>query len=386
MALRSFPPGGRILRGLPFVACLIAALAAGNAWAVATFQSVGLYQSFDQMTAWANNLAAANPDIVKLVQYGTTTQGRPLLALNITVNQQVNDPSKPEFLFAGGLHAREVIGSQSAYKLAEYLVNGYRSNNDPVFRNILSTRDVWIIPNQNPDGRAVVEAGYSTQRKNNHWYSGQPTAGYSYTRGVDLNRNYPHKWNLASASVLDETYRGPSVLSEPEASSLWALLHDQTRFSRLLAAIDIHSGAATILSPWTSPSDFAANPLPAATRAKFDSLAARMNQLTGYPTDRLGYDSYGTLTDSLYEEFGTYAFTEEVFSGPFTDYFTLFNPVDQSTRDATVDRAVSSAMFLLSDEAFAVPEPSILVLLLADGAALLACVARRRRRMGVGTG
>jgi carboxypeptidase T len=379
VTLRSFSQVGRILRAVPLAACLIVAVIAGKATAY-TFP-VGLYQSFSQMTTWATDLATTNPDIVNLVNYGTTTGGRPLLALNITVNPAANDPNKPEFLFAAGIHAREVIGSQSAYSLAEYLVKGYR-NNDATIRNILSTRDVWIIPNQNPDGRVVVEGGYSDQRKNDHWYSGQPTTGSNWMRGVDLNRNYPHKWILASSDLIDETYRGPSVLSEPEASGLWNLLHDKTRFSHLLAAIDIHSGAATILAPWTSPTDFNANPLPAADRAKFDSLAGRMSQLTGYSTARLSYDSYGTLTDSLYQEFGTYAVLEESYMGPSTDYFTLFNPTDQATRDATVNKVIASSMYLLSDEAFAVPEPSVVVLL-AGGAVLLLFVALRRRRIGV---
>lgn len=363
-----------MLRGLPFVVCLLVALVAGKA-AAYDFQGVGLYQSFDQMTVWATNLAAANPDIVNLVNYGTTTGGRPLLALNITVNPLAADTSKPEFLFAAGIHAREAIASESAYKLAEHLVAGYRSG-DAKFQNILSTRDVWIIPTQNPDGRVVFEGGYGSMRKNDHWYSGQPTVGPSYARGVDLNRNYPHKWNLASTSVNDETYRGPSVLSEPEAKGLWDLLHDKTRFSNLLSAVDIHSGAATILSPWTSPTEFAQYPLPADARAKFDFLAGRMRQATGYSTTRLGYNSYGTLTDSLYEEFGTYAFTEEVFIGS-GDTFAYFNPINAATRDATVNKAIASSMFLLSDEAFAVPEPSVVVLLLAGGAVLLVRAARK---------
>jgi len=362
------------VRKLLFVACLLNLLAATSGRAY-TFQSTGLYQSFDQMTAWAGDFRAANPDLVSVVQYGATDQGRPLLAIDITVDPLLHDPRKPEFLFAAGIHAREVIASQAAYKLAEHLIDGYRRGGDPVFQSILSTRDVWIIPDQNPDGRVVVEGGYSGQRKNVHWYPGQNT--YDYTCGVDLNRNYPHLWNMASADVLDETYRGPRVLSEPESQSLWTLLHDQSRFSHLLAAVDIHSGAATLLAPWTSPSDFAAHPLPASSRAKFASLADRMSQLTGFSTARLGYDSYGTLTDSLYEEFGTYAFTEETFNGPFTDYFAYFNPVDQATRDAAVDRVIASAMFLLSDEAFAVPEPSMLVLLVAGGVLMLAWVWRR---------
>jgi carboxypeptidase T len=363
------------MRKLLFTACLVALCGAGNLWAY-TFQSTGLYHSYNDLAAWAANLQAQNPNLVNVVQYGTTASGRPLLALDITVNPLVNDPNKPEFLFAAGIHAREVITSESARTLAETLVNGYRSA-DPLYVSMLSKRDVWIIPDQNPDGRMRVEAGYSDQRKNFHWYSGQNTN--DATCGVDLNRNYPHKWSLASSSLKDETYRGPSPLSEAESSSLWNLLHDQDRFSHLVAAIDFHSGAATILTPWTSQTDYNQNPLPAADRQKFDFLATRMQQITGYSTSRLGYDSWGTLTDSLYEEFHTYAVTEEVFGGPFYDYFTYFNPIDQPTRDATINKAVGSAMFMLSDEAFAVPEPSTFVLLVVAGMGALVCIWRRRR-------
>jgi len=367
------------MRKTLLVFCVFGRLLVGAAWA-ATFQSTGLYQSFDQLTTWAAGLETANPNLVNVVQYGTTTSGRPLLALDITVNPQVNDPSKPEFLFTAGIHAREVITSDAAMSLANTLVTGYRSG-DPLYQDMLSTRDVWIIPDQNPDGRVVVEAGRSDQRKNMHWYPGQNPA--DFTCGVDLNRNYPHKWILASTDVLDETYRGPSVFSEPESSSLWTLLNDHHYFSHLLAGIDFHSGAATILSPWTSPTDFSQNPLPTADRQKFDFLADRMQQLTGYSTQRLGYDSWGTLTDSLYEQFHAYAFTEEIYVGPFLDYFTYFNPIDRPTYNTAVDNAVNSAMFLLSNEAFALPEPSTLVLLLA--AAGIAWMAWSRCRGGKGS-
>ncbi len=362
------------MRGHCRCAILLICLCFGGGARGSTFQSVGFYQSFDQLVSWATNLQSQNSDIVDLVQFGSTTDGRPLLALKLSTDPTVNDPNKPEFLFTGGMHAREVIGSDAAYNLAQHLVDGYRSG-DADCQRILSTREVWIVPDMNPDGRIAVEAGHSEQRKNMHLYAGQ--VANTYTAGVDLNRNFPHLWSLTTSSVVDETYAGPSVLSEPESSSLWALLHDHGRFNDLLAAIDFHSGSQNILTPWTSPTDFAANPLPVADRQKFDALAAHLQQLTGFSTDRLGYDSYGTLTDSLYEEFHTYAMTEELFGGPFLDYFTYFNPVDQATYNATIDKAIASSMYLLSDAAFTVPEPSsTLVLLILANAALM----RRRQR------
>ena len=243
---------------------------------------------------------------------------------------------------------------------------------------MLSTRDVWIIPDQNPDGRVVVEAGRSDQRKNMHLYPNQNEN--NSTCGVDLNRNYPHKWSLGSSNALVETYHGPNPLSEPEAYELWDFLRNTTVFSHLLCALDIHSGAQTIMSPWVSAEEFNASPLPTATREKFDFLVGQMHDVTGFSTDRLGYSSWGSLTDSLYEEFGAYAMTEEIYEGPFADYFTLFNPIDRASLDVTVSNAVNSAMFLLSDQAFQVPEPSTFVLLAAGAGMLLTGLWRRRPR------
>jgi hypothetical protein len=348
------------------LACLAIALAATSAPA-ATFQSVGLYASVDQLNSWAAGLAADYPDIVRLHQFGWSSQNRPLWALEITEQAGTDDPSKPDFLFSGGVHAREVVGSQAAYSLASHLVTGYRDG-DPACQAALRWRDVWILPMLNPDGRVSVETGNSQQRKNMQLYPSQsPTDS---TRGVDLNRNFPHRWLDASDGAGDETYRGPYLLSAPEASALWALLHDQSKFGNLLSSIDFHSGASTVLSPWTSPND-TLNPPPPPVRAKLDSLAAAMGQITGLSTQKLGYDSYGTLVDSLYEEFGTYSFLEELYVGS-GDIFSFFNPIDQVTMDATVNKAVASSMYLLSDQAFAVPEPSAWVLL-ATAAAMLAC-------------
>jgi hypothetical protein len=88
--------------------------------------------------------------------------------------------------------------------------------------------------------------------------------------------------------------------------------------------------------------------------------------------------------DSLYEEFGAYAFAEEIYTGwsnpemmawfnerygpTFAneystfgepEVFAWFNPVDQAVIDDQSSKAIASSMFLLSDEAFPiVPEPS----------------------------
>jgi hypothetical protein len=356
---------------------------ANRGWAASFTSSV--YHSYDSTVMWAYDLQAKYPDLVRVVQYGESSfYHNQLFAVEITSNVSANDPNKSDFLFTAGIHAREVIGSQAAIAIGENIINGYNSTDPAVksaYQNMLAGRDVWIIPQQNPDGRLKVETAgegiLKGQRKNWDWYSGQSQT--STNRGVDLNRNFPHLWNLASSVVTDETYRGPSVLSESEAGSLWNFVHDTTYFSDLLCSVDFHSGAQTILTPWSSPTDFKNNQsqIPQAVQDKFTSLAAAMKGLTGLPTDRLTYDYYGTESDSLYEEFGSYSMTVEIFKGS-GDIYSQFNPTTATARDAATKKAVDSALYLLSDTAFQVPEPSVFALMAFAG---LAIILKCRRRV-----
>jgi len=291
----------------------------------------------------------------------------------------VNAPEKPEFLFTAGLHAREVISSEAAYLLAERLVEGFRTGS-AAFEDIFAEREVWIVPNLNPDGRVRVENGDSRHRKNAHQYPGQSAS--NYTRGVDLNRNFPHRWRDAQNGVLLETYRGPAPLSEPESYALWSLLNDPEYFSDLWAALDYHSGMQAVLTPWISAGDRLENPLPPEDAAKFAVLGSTLADMTGYQLNGLGYDAFGSLTDSLYEEFGVFAFCAELYVGNYDDHFSLFNPTTALELEMVVGKAVDTALYLLSDEAFPiVPEPAAFGLVF-PAVWVLVCRRDRRGRSG----
>ena len=344
-----------------------------------------LYQSFDELQSWLTEFeaefgteAGGGEKIVKVVEYGQSHQGRTLWAIKISRTPDANNPAKPEFLFTGGVHAREVIGSEACYRLAQHIAGGYRAG-DTAMIDILDEREVWILPNMNPDGRIRVEGGYSRQRKTMQLFPYQNPDNYQ--RGVDLNRNFPHRWSSASSSVSSEQYRGKldasskpgTAESTPEATTFWTMLHNDQYFSDIRAAIDFHSGIQSILTPWISAATSTTSTVPQADREKFDELAGVMNAITGLVINDLNYNAYGTLTDSLYDEFGAYALCEELYRGPVpvSNYFAYFNPVDQSDINTAVDVAIKSSMFLLSDEAFGmIPEPSVWVMLFLGGIAV----------------
>lgn len=214
------------------------------------------------------------------------TQGRAsrdLWAVKITSPQTASP--KPQVLFVGLHHAREVATSQSLLRLMDYLLGWY--GQDQTVSTLLDTREIWIIPMLNPDGREKVNQGYSW-RKNTNNTNGCTSQG---SFGTDLNRNYSKAWGQsgASSSPCGETYRGPSSFSEPESQASRDFFN-QHNFGVVLS---IHSYSEVILYPWgyttaASPHD-----------AQFRALGQKLSDLTKTSPSDYVY-SYGPAGSTLY--------------------------------------------------------------------------------------
>ena len=92
-------------------------------------------------------------------------------------------------LVVGGIHGNELAGRAITRRL--------RSARPP--RGVA----LWLVDELNPDGAAA------STRQN--------------ARGVDLNRNFPHRWR-AMGRPFDTYHSGPSPLSEPESRAHAALV------------------------------------------------------------------------------------------------------------------------------------------------------------------
>jgi murein peptide amidase A len=129
-------------------------------------------------------LALAAPGVHERVVLGHSALGRPIVAVH-----KGNPLSTARVLVVGCIHGNEVAGMAVTRRLLAL----------PAPRRI----DLWILPNLNPDGRALGV------RQNG--------------RGVDLNRNFSSGWRL-SGSRWDPEYSGPHPFSEPETRVARALI------------------------------------------------------------------------------------------------------------------------------------------------------------------
>ena len=218
------------------------------------------------------------------------------------------DGSKPTVLYIGAQHAREWITPEMNRRLMHYLLENY--TRDRKVRELINTRELWIVPVANPDGYDwTFEQDQRLWRKNLRDNNGNGTIEPG--DGVDLNRNFAYKWGYdnegSSPDPTSETYRGPSPTSEPENKALEALVKRITpEFF-----VNYHSAAQLLLygTGWQvatpSPDDMIGE-----TLAGDDAHPA----VPGYDPDLSAelYTTNGDTDTHMQENYGAFGFTPEM--------------------------------------------------------------------------
>ncbi|MDB5097628.1 MAG: putative carboxypeptidase [Cyanobacteria bacterium RYN_339] len=268
---------------------------------VPTLAEAGLpdgYLTLDQLAADLKAIAAAHPTIARAVELGKSLEGRPILALEIT-----SKPGQglPAVRIGAGQHARELPPVELANRFMHQLVDGY--GKDAKLTALVDTRDTWIVPVVNPDGRAKVEAGKSMWRKNTR----QLAQG---AQGVDTNRNCDSHWASGNSSPFSEAYRGTAPFSEPESRAMRDLCSKQ----RFKVSLDMHNFGGMVLWP---PGHTAT---PSKDEPAFKAIGSKLADHLGYKAGTIATTIYvtdGDLASWEYEKFGTLAFAAELDDGAF---------------------------------------------------------------------
>jgi hypothetical protein len=206
------------------------------------------YYTLDAIEAFIERAAADHPHLTQLVTIGHSTEGRPINALLIT-DHPPDDPNAPEaegeadeprVLITAGVHAREQQPYHFALSLIAELINGYTTSD--YVRRLVDTRQTWVVPCVNPDGKAHDFA--SDEHDWLHWRKNRRD-NLDGAYGVDLNRNATLRWGGADEDTQSITYQGPGPFSEPETRALRRFVDEQGFVSWL----ELHSAGGEVFIP-----------------------------------------------------------------------------------------------------------------------------------------
>ncbi len=170
------------------------------------------YHTYAQVCSVLTAQALAHPDICRLETLGYSAGNRPIPAMKVTANPQV-ESDRPCVRIIGAHHGNEKISTEVSLAFVQYLIDNYSSNGQ--VRALVDSREFWVIPIFNPDGHV-----------SNSRYNGA---------GVDLNRDYGYEWKVYS-----------SPFRQPETRAL--LRHGLAHFPTLEYAY--HSTASYVNYAW----------------------------------------------------------------------------------------------------------------------------------------
>jgi hypothetical protein len=318
-----------------------------NARAPLTFN--GGYRTVVEHYQHIDDLARLHSTLAVSVTYGVSWRrqqnplnGYDLRALCITRLQPGDcaltpTSRKPRFFLMAAIHARELTPAELAWRWMDELVNQYGVDAD--ITALLNDSEVWVVPQANPDGRAIVETSNPWQRKNANSNYCSPAAP-----GADLNRNASFQWGVAgySPNPCEDVFYGDHPASEPEENALENLMRQLFPAQRGPALTDaapltttglmltLHSYSNLVLLPWGYTECFA-QLCPPNQRAPNDvalrELAFHMSYFNGYTTGQASealYAASGTTDDWAYGVLGIPGFTFEV--GPMSGLCADFAP------------------------------------------------------------
>ncbi|UNO40177.1 M14 family metallopeptidase [Streptomyces sp. MST-110588] len=271
------------------------------------------YHNYAETMAEINTLVARYPSLLSKQVIGKSYEGRDILALKLSKNV-AQDENEPEVLFTAHQHAREHLTVEMSLYLLNELTSKYGS--DSRITKMLDSREVWIIPDVNPDGGAydIATGSFRSWRKNR-----QPNAGSSNV-GTDLNRNWDFKWGCcggSSGSTGSETYRGPAPASAPEVKVVSDFVRGRIIGGRqqIKTAIDFHTYSELVLWPYGYTYSDTAPGMTQDDRDAFATVGRKMAASNGYTPEQSSdlYITDGSIDDWLWGNQKIFAYTFEMF-------------------------------------------------------------------------
>ncbi len=165
------------------------------------------------------------PELISTEVIGSSVKGKDITLLKLGKGDK-------KACIVAGLHAKEDIAVVFTMRCIEEYAAAYYSKSGKFgsynLRKMLDEYTLYIVPLLNPDGLDIVNAGEMPLYTDT--LSDVVREDYkSNANGVNLNRNFPFRWDqiISSPAEPDESdYRGPSENSEPETQAIVKLVEN----------------------------------------------------------------------------------------------------------------------------------------------------------------
>jgi carboxypeptidase T len=271
------------------------------------------YHNYAEMKAEIDAIVRANPQIASQRVIGTSYQGRDIVAVKISDNV-ATDEAEPEVLFTHHQHAREHLTVEMALYLLRELTGDYGT--DSRVTNMVNGREIWILPDLNPDGGEydIASGSYRSWRKNR-----QPNSGSSYV-GTDLNRNWNYRWGCcggSSGSPSSDTYRGTAGESAKEVKVVADFVRSRVVGGKqqIRAGVDFHTYSELVLWPYGYTYSDTAAGMTADDRNAFAAVGQKMAASNGYTAQQSSdlYVTDGSINDYLWGVHKIFSYTFEMY-------------------------------------------------------------------------
>ncbi|GHG36626.1 M14 family metallopeptidase [Streptomyces albogriseolus] len=271
------------------------------------------YHNYAEMNAEIDQRIAAYPSIMSKRVIGKSYQGRDIVAVKVSDNVGA-DEAEPEVLFTHHQHAREHLTVEMALYLLRELGAGY--GGDARITKMVQEREIWIVPDLNPDGGEydIATGSYRSWRKNR-----QPNSGSSYV-GTDLNRNWNYRWGCcggSSGSTSSETYRGSAPESAPEVKVVADFVRSRVvgGVQQIKAGVDFHTYSELVLWPFGYTYSDTTTGMTADDHAAFKAVGQKMAASNGYTAQQSSdlYITDGSIDDYLWGAHKIFGYTFEMY-------------------------------------------------------------------------
>jgi murein tripeptide amidase MpaA len=326
-----------------------------------------------------NDWAKRYPKLVNLQTIGTSYEKRPLWLLILTNQETGPDLNKPAVWLDANIHATEITGTTTAMTVANALLSGYGQEEQPTrlldtctyyimprvnpdgaalalaekpryvrsgvrsypwdeLADGLHEEDMdgdgrilqmripdpsgdWKVSSQDPrlmEKRSLAEQGGQYYRllpegriKN---YDGALIEIAPDPAGLDFNRNFPFEWRPEN----EQSGAGPYPTSEPEIRALADFIAAHPNIN---LAITYHTFSRVILRPFSTRPD---DDMETDDLWVLKKIGALGTESTGYRCVSTFHDfkyhpketTSGAFDDWMYDHFGAYAFTIELWDLP----------------------------------------------------------------------